>query len=229
MIRLFQPLSADEAAALAYRALHDADEDQRRNRKQASRYPVGCTLGALDRFHAIQRCQPLDASYAVKQQGVRLAPGLERKVVWDDIRCGLTMQAPEWVSTYTFTRETSPGCKRLLPATNSEPIVLVVNARHLRGLLWTHMVLERVRCSDRGVTWRTVPGYHFLDGEESFYLLPDNQDEAALYAVCSVSRASHWLARLASPYVRLCQHRFLVESMQFLQQRWNTLSKQKRS
>ncbi len=224
MIRLFRPLSEDEAAAYAYRAVHNPSRTQQRDRRPQPRYRQGCTLGAAGQAEATQRCRPLDSGYKVHQRAVQLSSQVKRSAIFADIRYGLTLQAPNWVSAYGFTKETSSKAHRLLSVTNKEPTVLVVNTRHFGGLFWTHMVLERWQRNQRGVTWRTVPGYHFLDGEESFYLLPNKQGSVAKYAVCSVSRAAHWLAQLTYPYVQLCQYRFRAESIRFLVQRWENRS-----
>lgn len=220
MLRLFSPLSADEAATFACRALERLENDRTRNQGRREPYPIGCTLGTTNWTDVQRRCQPRSPAYKIQLRRTELSASVSELLVCRDIRDARTLQAPRWVFTYAFRKVKSDRGVTLVSADKREPTVLVVSARHLGGLLWTHMVLERARCSGHSVTWRTVRGFHFLDGEESFSVMRDKHTKRLVYCICSVSAASHWLARLASPYVRLCQDRFQVESVRFLQQRW---------
>ena len=58
-----------------------------------------------------------------------------------------------------------------------------------------------------GFAYGTV-GNHLACGEEKFVVEYDYADESVWYEVVCFSRADHWLALLAYPYLRLQQHRF---------------------
>jgi uncharacterized protein (UPF0548 family) len=50
--------------------------------------------------------------------------------------------------------------------------------------------------------------HHVEQGEERFCVQYDHRDETVWYEIYCFSKARHWLAKLAYPYVRLIQARF---------------------
>ena len=60
-------------------------------------------------------------------------------------------------------------------------------------------------------TLGTLPR-HVLEGEEKISVTLDSDNGDVCYEIRSFSRPSHWLTRLALPWVRRQQHRFCTES-----------------
>ena len=58
-----------------------------------------------------------------------------------------------------------------------------------------------------GFAYGTV-GNHLASGEERFIVEFNHRDESVWYEVYCFSKACHWLAKAAYPYLRLQQHRF---------------------
>lgn len=58
-----------------------------------------------------------------------------------------------------------------------------------------------------GFAYGTV-GSHLASGEERFTVEHNHNDDTVWYEVYCFSRADHWLAKVAYPYLRLQQHRF---------------------
>lgn len=58
-----------------------------------------------------------------------------------------------------------------------------------------------------GFAYGTV-GNHLACGEERFSVEYHHNDESVWYEVYCFSKAEHWLAKLAYPYLRIQQHRF---------------------
>lgn len=95
--------------------------------------------------------------------------------------------------------------------------LLVVMSRHALGALWMSNVVMRGRMraddgsdeKDAGaITWRTVPGYHVLNGEETFRVHREADTGQVHFTICSVSAPRNPLAWLGWPYTRWCQRRF---------------------
>ena len=58
-----------------------------------------------------------------------------------------------------------------------------------------------------GFAYGTI-GNHLACGEERFTVEFNHEDDSVWYEVYCFSRASHWLAKVGYPYLRIQQHRF---------------------
>ena len=67
-----------------------------------------------------------------------------------------------------------------------------------------------------GFAYGTV-GNHLACGEERFSVEYHHNDESVWYEVYCFSKAEHWLAKLAYPYLRIQQHRFRGVSARAMQ------------
>lgn len=68
-----------------------------------------------------------------------------------------------------------------------------------------------------GFAYGTI-GNHLAAGEERFTVEHNHDDDTVWYEIYCFSRADHWLAKLAYPYLRIQQHRFRSLSARAMRQ-----------
>lgn len=167
----------------------------------------------LDRF--LKRQAKMDLSYPEKGRTVyESTPNYDNdhhqvflgkgEAVWEKAKAALRSWK-QFPATWT----------RIYP--NTTPVVEGQNVAvlfRLLGIWWTNSA-RIIDCFDEphrfGLAYGTLPG-HVERGEERFWIERDAQGEIT-YHIRAFSRPAYWIVKIAYPFARANQKRFVRESM----------------